>query len=474
MRLRALTFLVTSAMAVALTAPLQAQTFNFRWDAEQEDPPATSSKYEDPVNWFNETDGTNFNTFVPVNDGTLDPALAFNVSVRNGGTVDFDEDTSLALTGAADGAVQVNRFFLGAPGSGSGSGTFNVSGGVFNAVQSGAGINNTIGRAQDGTLNISGGVVNVGHRVFVGSGVNGHGEINLTGGEYIISRGGNSAVMTPEDIAMYGRPSLDMGDDDGDGAVDGEGNPIENTTTGIFNISGGAFSTRGHVAIGKYGTVDVQGSGATQIGIGSHNTLDGGWFQYAGGTIRAGVDAGGITPIFIDEVDGNAEAGGNGDVRFETGTFLDPYDLGSAPQNTWHTVMEWEGMLVENGLALTADAMTAGWEMQIDGNLLQVRLPGDITVLFGDADNDLAVSGSDLLAVTNNFGDTGAADGLLLGDADDDGAVSGSDLLAVTNNFGNTAGTAGLTSGAAVPEPTSCCLLAVAGVAGLGAFRRKR
>lgn len=57
---------------------------------------------------------------------------------------------------------------------------------------------------------------------------------------------------------------------------------------------------------------------------------------------------------------------------------------------------------------------------------------------FGDADNDFAVSGSDLLAVTNNFGNTGPADGLLLGDADDDGSVSGSDLLAVTNNFGAT------------------------------------
>jgi len=58
--------------------------------------------------------------------------------------------------------------------------------------------------------------------------------------------------------------------------------------------------------------------------------------------------------------------------------------------------------------------------------------------LFGDADNDGAVGGSDLLAVTNNFGSTGTSSGVLLGDADDDGVVSGSDLLAVTNNFGNT------------------------------------
>lgn len=86
-------------------------------------------------------------------------------------------------------------------------------------------------------------------------------------------------------------------------------------------------------------------------------------------------------------------------------------------------------------------------------------------VLFGDADNDLAVSGSDLLAVTNNFGNTGPADGLLLGDADDDGAVSGSDLLAVTNNFGNTSpGAASLVGEANVPEPSSILLLSLCAV----------
>lgn len=93
-------------------------------------------------------------------------------------------------------------------------------------------------------------------------------------------------------------------------------------------------------------------------------------------------------------------------------------------------------------------------------------------VLFGDADNDLAVSGSDLLAVTNNFGSTGDADGLLLGDADDDGAVSGSDLLAVTNSFGNTL-SGGLESGANVPEPASMALVAL-GVAGLLCVRTRK
>lgn len=62
------------------------------------------------------------------------------------------------------------------------------------------------------------------------------------------------------------------------------------------------------------------------------------------------------------------------------------------------------------------------------------------TLLLGDADNNFVVEGGDLLAVTNNFGSTGMANGLLLGDANDDGSVDGGDLLAVTNNFGSTAG----------------------------------
>lgn len=96
-----------------------------------------------------------------------------------------------------------------------------------------------------------------------------------------------------------------------------------------------------------------------------------------------------------------------------------------------------------------------------------------VEVLFGDADNDLAVAGSDLLAVTNNFGATGPADGLLLGDADDDGAVAGSDLLAVTNNFGSTLGSGNLQA-AAVPEPASVCLTSLAMAAMASCFARRR
>jgi len=111
--------------------------------------------------------------------------------------------------------------------------------------------------------------------------------------------------------------------------------------------------------------------------------------------------------------------------------------------------------VTDNGLTLAGPAadlfsMTIGSTSVILEALHQL-------VLFGDADNNLSVSGSDLLAVTNNFGNTGPADGLLLGDADDNGSVSGSDLLAVTNNFGATL--PGSLASVPVPEPRAAAVL---------------
>jgi len=133
---------------------------------------------------------------------------------------------------------------------------------------------------------------------------------------------------------------------------------------------------------------------------------------------------------------------------------------GDKPALTFSTVgttgtVTYGGLLAQAGSLFTIPTATA--------------TPGSgATPLFGDADNDDAVAGSDLLAVTNNFGSTGPDDGFLLGDADDDGAVAGSDLLAVTNNFGATQGAGGLEGAANVPEPSSI-ILVISGLALLGA-----
>ena len=93
------------------------------------------------------------------------------------------------------------------------------------------------------------------------------------------------------------------------------------------------------------------------------------------------------------------------------------------------------------------------------------------TVLIGDANNDDQVTGSDLIAVQQNFGTIYPSDpncdGLGLGDANDDCQVTGADLIAVQQNYGNTLAPVD----AAVPEPASVCLLTLVG---LGAMARRR
>ena len=83
-------------------------------------------------------------------------------------------------------------------------------------------------------------------------------------------------------------------------------------------------------------------------------------------------------------------------------------------------------------------------------------------VLLGDANNDGQVTGADLIAVQQNFGNVGAADGLLLGDANDDGQVTGADLISVQQNFGNTLGAV------AIPEPSMLTLLGLGGLLLIG------
>jgi hypothetical protein len=78
-------------------------------------------------------------------------------------------------------------------------------------------------------------------------------------------------------------------------------------------------------------------------------------------------------------------------------------------------------------------------------------------MIEGDTNADRLVNIDDLNAVRNNFGETGPDDGTLEGDAFPfDGQVDIDDLNSVRNNFG---------AGAAVPEPNTALLAALAVIA---------
>lgn len=122
----------------------------------------------------------------------------------------------------------------------------------------------------------------------------------------------------------------------------------------------------------------------------------------------------------------------------------------------------------------TVDTVNAGGLVAQAGTVFDVDMfteTVDAPFLLGDANHDGAVTGADLSAVANNFGNVG--DRPLLGDANDDEAVTGADLSAVANNFGNVAG--GLAAVVAVPEPSSVALVTMAaGLVAVGARRRRR
>ncbi|MFC7337871.1 hypothetical protein ACFQY0_11835 [Haloferula chungangensis] len=240
-----------------------------------------------------------------------------------------------------------------------GGATLNIPSGTHSDDQSGAGTRTYVGNGSDGTVVQSGGSWNIGHALVIGNGASGNGLYVLNGGDLLLTRGANS-VVDPQ----FGRPSLDVAGNGGAGSID---------------ISGGTFATRFGVNIGANGTFHVAQSGLT-VGIATTSSGDGWWIQKAGGTLRTGIDAGGATNIIVQD---SVAAKG---VLFEDGAILDPYDAGGAGMNTWFTVMtlSGEGAFDDQGLSLSPDAISAGWEKQLVGSSLQVRLiPEPSVALLG-------------------------------------------------------------------------------------------
>ncbi|MDQ8183468.1 hypothetical protein [Pelagicoccus sp. SDUM812005] len=144
---------------------------------------------------------------------------------------------------------------------------------------------------------------------------------------------------------------------------------------GSFEIRGGSLKTRRGVVIGNNGGVGgftVQGSSIAEIGIGSHNKLDGSWVQNASSVLKAVVDEGGITKIFIDDTDNDGEGG---DVTFEKKSVLDCDFAGPKQSGSW-VLMEWEGKLLKKGLVLSPEAKKAGWSFSFEDRGVNGKVKG--------------------------------------------------------------------------------------------------
>ncbi|VGO11739.1 hypothetical protein PDESU_00285 [Pontiella desulfatans] len=261
------------------------------------------------------------------------PATAFPGSTR---------DINGAFTVTRSGNVTVNRTFV------NGGAVLNVTGGTHSDSQSGNTIRNFIGSSGAGTVNMSGGSWDIGHITAVGG--NGTGVFNLSGGDLNISRGGNTLAGNPNSFGGNSGGSLSVGYGSG---------------SGLFNVTGGSLITRIGAEVGDKGTFRVLGDDATQIGIGSSGTLDGHWWQQAGGVLSMGIDSTGVTKIFIDDTD---QVTADPYVHFQDGAVLDLSFFGTTPvAGTW-TLMELENNDIEDlGLELSGDT-ASGWSFNVDNS----------------------------------------------------------------------------------------------------------
>lgn len=296
-------------------------------------------------------------------DGTGD-----STSFEDGFNWDDDDVTFADGTRAINGAftvtrdvdITVERTFV------EGGATLNVTSGTHSDNRAGNTIRNFVGRGSLGVVNHSGGSYDIGHLLSIGGGgASGDGSYYLTGGSLAASRGANGA-----NLSDAGGFSLEVG---GNGGGDG-----------LFEISGGSFETRIGVGIGASGTFSILGSDATNIGIGSNGSLDGGWVQYSGGTLSAAIDAGGVTKILIDDVDGTSGV----NVDFQAGSLLELGFDGIAPTaGTW-TLLEAENTAIDASNLSLSGATAAGWSFAVDNtgsngqlNVTYVPEPSSLALL---------------------------------------------------------------------------------------------
>jgi hypothetical protein len=181
-------------------------------------------------------------------------------------------------------------------------------------------------------------------------------DINIEDGAFLIGRGYSGAAYDDFGNSLY------LGWNGGG--------------TNTFRIAGGSFKTRAGVTLGGVGTAavtgifHVDGSGATEIGVGTHSSVNGVWNQGADGTLKVTIDEGGVTPIYVAVTQATAD-GKNGDVYFHEGSLLDVDWADGVTKYGAFDVMTWDGTLQTNMLEFAPGVDTNTWAMMVvdtDGN----------------------------------------------------------------------------------------------------------
>ncbi len=297
------------------------------------------------ITWDNGGADDQFSTAANWDSNTV-PSGTDNALMNIGGTVTYDDGQTNSM---------YNAFIEGGT-------IFDMSGGTFNATLSGNSVRFVVGRNGTGTINQSGGTMGIGHLIAIGWGD--VGDYNLSGGTLNVSRAGNTLQGSSANASISLGPS---------------------SGAGTLNISGGALTTRAGIEIGTNAVFKVSGSQATEIGIGSNGSGDGYWNQLGGATLSVGVDLGGLTKIFVDDVQGTS---GNF-ATFESGSLLDvDYYNDGYGGGTW-TVLELENAdIVDNGLAFASGVDSGIWSFAIDNSgangILTVTAAGAPAGIFGN------------------------------------------------------------------------------------------
>ncbi|VGO11743.1 Arabinoxylan arabinofuranohydrolase [Pontiella desulfatans] len=326
------------------------------------------TSYEDPLNWDPSTN-----------------AFAGTTRIIDG-----------AFTVTRDVTANPDRTFV------QGGATLNIPSGAHSDGKSGNTIRNFIGNGSLGTVNMSGGTYGIGHVLAIAHSSNSDGTFNLTGGDLNVFRGGNSLIGGYGGIFSRGH-SVTIG-----------GNNSNTGVTGLMEISGGSLNTRVGMAVGKNGTFSIVGSGASAIRLGGSGD-DTGWFALsADGLLKASVDAGGITKIFVEDKDNTSTLIPMAELQ--AGSLLEVTNT-TAYGGTW-TLLEVEnGGITNNGLAFAPGVDTNVWSFAVDNSgsngILTITAQGDpIPVVTPELIGHWQFEGG---SATNSASSGSAYDGTIMG-----------------------------------------------------------